>query len=33
MSPVPKVVIELDSTGVVSATSTVHIDLVVLNLD
>ena len=33
MSPVPKVVIELDSTGVVSATSTVPIDLIVLNLD
>ncbi len=29
----PKVVIELDSTGVVSATSTVPVDLIVLNLD
>lgn len=33
MSITPKVVIELDSTGVVSATSTVPIELVVLNLD
>ena len=29
----PKIVIELDSTGVVSATSTVPVDLIVLNLD
>ena len=33
MSSPPKVVIELDSTGVVSATSTVPVDLIVLNLD
>ena len=33
MSTLPKVVIELDSTGVVSATSTVPVDLIVLNLD
>ena len=29
----PKIVIELDSIGVVSATSTVPVDLIVLNLD
>ena len=29
----PKVVIELDSTGVVSATSSIPVDLIVLNLD
>lgn len=33
MSTLPKIVIELDSTGVVSATSTVPVDLIVLNLD
>lgn len=33
MSTLPKVVIELDSTGVVSATSSVPVEPIVLNLD
>ncbi len=33
MTTLPKVVIELDNTGVVSATSTIPIELIVLNLD